>query len=269
MTLSTGMRLTERYRLVEQIGRGGMSEVWRADDEVLDRPVAVKTLASALAADPALRATTWQEARSAARLTHPHVTQVYDYGEAQVDGRAPVPYLVMELVDGQNLAERLGRGPLPWSIAARVAAQVAAALAAAHRLGVVHRDIKPSNVMLTATGAKVLDFGIAALAGAEPGVPAGWLAGTPAYAAPERLHRDGADSACDIYSLGVLLYEALTGSPPTPITTWDEARAAHERATRRIRRAQQVCPRTWRRCADNAYPMTQPTGRRRTRPSPA
>jgi eukaryotic-like serine/threonine-protein kinase len=229
MTLSKGMRLADRYRLVERIGRGGMSEVWRADDELLDRPVAVKTLASGLATEAALRSSTWQEARSAARLTHPHVTQVYDYGEAHVDGSAPTPYLVMELVNGQSLAERLDRGPLPWPVAARVTAQVAAALAAAHRLGVVHRDIKPANVMLTTTGVKVLDFGIAALAGAEPELPNAWRAGTPAYAAPERLHRDNADSACDVYSLGALLHEALTGSPPIPITTWDEARAAHDR----------------------------------------
>jgi serine/threonine-protein kinase len=232
MSFSPGLRLTGRYTLVGQIGRGGMSEVWRADDDLLDRPVAVKALASPLAADPEMRAATWREARSAARLTHPHVTQVYDYGEAPLDGGAPMPYLVMELVDGQNLAERLNHGPLPWRSAVRVAAQVAGALAAAHRLGVVHHDVKPGNVMLTDTGAKVLDFGIAALTDAHPDSEAGWLIGTPAYAAPERLRPGGADPASDIYSLGALLYASLTGHPPIDVATWADASAAHERGER-------------------------------------
>jgi serine/threonine-protein kinase len=216
--------------LIEQIGRGGMSEVWRAEDELLGRPVAVKALAAPIT-HQAPSTATWQEARSAARLTHPHVTQVYDYGEATVAGGAPVPYLVLELVDGLSLADRLSHGRLPWRDATRVAAQVAAGLAAAHRLGVVHRDIKPGNVMLTETGAKVLDFGIAALAGARPDAEAGWLIGTPAYVAPERLRPGPADPAGDIYSLGALLYVSLTGRPPIPITTWGEASAAHQQAS--------------------------------------
>jgi serine/threonine-protein kinase len=227
--LSPGLRLHDRYRLAEQIGAGGMSEVWRADDEVLGRSVAVKVLASPLAADPDLRAATQREARAAARLAHPHVTQVYDYGEASLDGGATVPYLVMELVEGESLADRLARGPLPWQSATRVAAQIAAALAAAHRLGVVHRDIKPGNVMLTATGAKVLDFGIATLAGVHPEHDGGLLIGTPAYAAPERLRPGGADPAADVYGLGAVLYTSLTGRAPIAAGTWDEAAAAHER----------------------------------------
>src|SRR6185295_11928829 len=118
------------------------------------------------------------EARAAARLTHPNVTRVYDYGETALADGTIAAYLVMELVEGQSLADRLRSGPLPWPAAAAVAAQVAAALAAAHRTGLVHRDIKPSNVMLGEPGAKVLDFGIAVLAGGTEGVDGGRLVGT-------------------------------------------------------------------------------------------
>ncbi|MFC4017198.1 serine/threonine-protein kinase [Micromonospora sp. GCM10011542] len=228
------LRLHDRYVLHERIGLGGMSEVWRADDEVLGRPVAVKVLAGKLAADPQLRATIQREARAAARLTHPHVTQVYDYGEATLTGGTVVPYLVMELVDGHNLADRLRLGPLPWPEAVRVAGQIAAALAAAHRIGVVHRDVKPGNVMLTDTGAKVLDFGIAALGGphhplaAQTGEP---LMGTPAYFAPERLADGPPNPASDVYALGVLLYRTLTGQTPLPVQTWEDALEVHRRHT--------------------------------------
>ena len=228
------LRLHDRYVLHERIGLGGMSEVWRADDEVLGRPVAVKALAAPLATDPHLRATIQREARAAARLTHPHVTHVYDYGEATLPGGAVVPYLVMELVDGRNLADRLAEGPLPWAEAVRVGGQVAAALAAAHRIGVVHHDIKPGNVMLTETGAKVLDFGIAALAGPHhplAGQTGEVLMGTPAYFAPERLTAGPPDPASDVYALGALLYRTLTGRAPLPVQTWEDALEVHRRRT--------------------------------------
>jgi eukaryotic-like serine/threonine-protein kinase len=225
------MTLHDRFMLLQRVGMGGMSEVWRADDRVLGRPVAVKVLASPLAADPLLRAATWREARAAARLTHPHVTQVYDYGEASLPGGAVVPYLVMELVEGESLADRLRSGPLPWPDATRMAAEVAAALASAHALGMVHRDVKPGNVMLTPAGAKVLDFGIAALAGGGPDTDGGRLVGTPAYAAPERLQASAAAPASDVYALGVVLFEALTGYPPVAARTWQEAHAAHRKGT--------------------------------------
>ncbi|MFE9694046.1 serine/threonine-protein kinase [Micromonospora sp. NPDC005806] len=219
------LRLHDRYVLREHIGLGGMSEVWRADDEVLHRPVAVKALATQLAADPQLRATLQREARAAARLTHPHITQVYDYGEATLPDGSLVPYLVMELVEGHTLADRLAGGPLAWPEAVRVAGQVAAALAAAHKLGVVHRDIKPGNVMLTETGAKVLDFGIATLAGPRhplAGQTGELMMGTPAYFAPERMTPGPANPASDIYALGALLYRTLTGRAPLPVQTWDD-----------------------------------------------
>ncbi|MEU5785414.1 protein kinase domain-containing protein [Micromonospora lupini] len=224
------LRLHDRYVLHERIGLGGMSEVWRADDEVLGRPVAIKVLAGQLAADPQLRATIQREARAAARLTHPHVTQVYDYAEATLAGGVVVPYLVMELVEGHNLADRLRGGPLPWPEAVRVAGQIAAALAAAHRIGVVHRDVKPGNVMLTDTGAKVLDFGIAALGGldSQSGEP---LMGTPAYFAPERLAAGPPDPASDVYALGALFYRTLTGQAPLPVQSWEDALEVHRRGT--------------------------------------
>jgi serine/threonine-protein kinase len=221
------MTLHDRFTLRERVGVGGMSEVWRADDQVLGRAVAVKALAIPLAADPLLRAATWREARAAARLTHPHVTQVYDYGEAPLPGGTMVPYLVMELVDGESLADRLRSGPLPWTEAARIGAEVAGALTVAHGLGIVHRDIKPGNVMLTATGAKVLDFGIAALTGGGSDTDGGRMVGTPAYAAPERLQAAPATPAIDVYALGVTLYESLTGHPPVPAATWHDAAGAH------------------------------------------
>ncbi|MPZ26251.1 MAG: protein kinase [Micromonosporaceae bacterium] len=219
--VAPGMRLNNRFVLIEQIGTGGMSQVWRATDELLGRPVAVKMLATEIEADPGLRETTWREARAAARLTHPAVTRVYDYGEAALPGGGRAAYLVMELVEGESLAHRLAvAGPLSWPEAARIGAHVAAALAAAHELGVVHHDIKPGNVMLTADGAKVLDFGTAALVGA---IDQDALVGTPSYTAPERLEWAPAQPASDLYSLGVLLYESLTGAPPATLGSWAEA----------------------------------------------
>jgi serine/threonine-protein kinase len=223
-SFTPGQRLHDRFVLVELIGTGGMSQVWRATDEVLGRPVAVKALVAEIAADPALRAATWREARAAARLTHPNITRVYDYGEAPLPDGTRAPYLVMELVEGQSLAGRVAAGPLPWPEVARIGAQVAAALAAAHELGVVHHDVKPGNVMLTASGAKVLDFGTAALVGA---IDQDVLVGTPSYTAPERLEWAPAQPASDVYSLGVLLHEALTGAPPAALASWAEAGDAH------------------------------------------
>ena len=198
-----------RYRLVERLGAGGMSVVWRGYDEVLGRPVAVKLLAAELVADPELRGRVRREARAAARLSHPNVTNVYDYGE-RGDG---TPYVVMELVDGQSLAHRIGAGPLPWRSAVRVAAQVASALAAAHAQGLVHRDVTPANVMLSrGGGVKVVDFGIAAAVGERDRA----VLGTPSYLAPEQRAGGPAQAATDVYALGLLLYHAATGRLPRP-----------------------------------------------------
>jgi serine/threonine protein kinase len=175
-----------RYRLEEPLGTGGMSVVWRAHDDVLDRPVAVKLLAGRYASGPSSRRRIHDEARAAAALSHPNIAQVYDFGESAEHGEC-VPYVVMELVAGRTLDQRLAAGPLPAKVAFRICAEVASSLTAAHADGLVHRDVKPANVMVTPTGAKVIDFGISAAVG-PPGVgePDGELLGTPAYLAPER-----------------------------------------------------------------------------------
>ncbi|MFC7547852.1 serine/threonine-protein kinase [Plantactinospora sp. GCM10030261] len=219
--------LDGRYRLDEHLGSGGMSVVWRAHDEVLDRAVAVKVLAGPLASEPGARARIRAEAKAAAKLWHPHITNVYDYGEWVSPGGEPVPYVVMELLPGQTLADRLAGGPLPPRSAMRICAEVAGALAAAHAQNLVHRDVKPSNVMLTPSGAKVLDFGIAALAGEPELDPDGHRFGTPAYLAPERLLGNEVVPASDVYALGLLIYRALTNRLPWRTETTVEMLTAH------------------------------------------
>ncbi|MEU5963101.1 serine/threonine-protein kinase [Micromonospora parva] len=204
--------LAGRYRLLERLGSGGMSAVHRAYDEVLERDVAVKVL---VASDGNAGQRIRGEAKAAARLSHPHVTSVYDYGESTLEG-VEVPFVVMELLGGHTLEHRLVVGPLPPRAGLRVCAEVGSALAAAHEQGLVHRDIKPSNVMLTPTGAKVLDFGIAAAAGAPEIDFEGRLLGTPAYLAPERLLAGEVVPASDVYALGLLLHRVLTGRLPWP-----------------------------------------------------
>lgn len=213
-----------RYRLEEPLGTGGMAVVWRGYDLVLGRPVAVKLLTARLADDDS-RKRIHAEAKVAARLTHPNVAGVYDFGESRM-GRRRVPYIVMELVDGPTLANRLHDGRLHWRTAVRITAEVAAALAAAHACGVVHRDVKPANIMLARTGVKVVDFGIAAAAGALEDRE-GVLLGTPAYVAPERLDGEPALPAADVYALGVVLYQCLTGALPWSANTLAELIAAH------------------------------------------
>ncbi|MFK4245679.1 serine/threonine-protein kinase [Micromonospora chokoriensis] len=215
--------LAGRYRLLERLGSGGMSAVHRAYDEVLERDVAVKVL---VASDAGARQRIQGEARAAARLSHPHVTGVYDYGESSVDG-VQVPFVVMELLGGHTLEQRLAVGPLPPRAGLRVCAEVASALADAHARGLVHRDIKPGNVMLTPTGAKVLDFGIAAAAGDSEIDFEGRLLGTPAYLAPERLEAGEVLPACDVYALGLLLHRVLTGRLPWPAEAQSGMLRAH------------------------------------------
>lgn len=204
-----------RYRLVDQLGAGGMGVVWRAFDEVLDRQVAVKVLASQYTRDADSRRRVLSEARAAARLSHPHIAGVYDYGESVTESGDRVPFVVMELLNGRTLHQRLKRGPLPTQTAIRICAEVASALAAAHAQGFVHRDVKPGNVMLTASGAKVVDFGLAAVAGERDHADGtAMMLGTPAYLAPERLAGHPVVAATDVYALGLLLYRLLTGTMP-------------------------------------------------------
>ena len=220
-----GMLLAGRYQLESRIAAGAVGEVWRAGDQVLDRLVAVKLLQQGYAGHPQTLARFRAEARHAGSLTHPGIAQVYDYGEA---GPAGVPYLVLELVDGPSLAGVLDGGPLDPGATMDVVAQVAAALAAAHATGLVHRDVKPANLLMGRDGlVKITDFGIAHAAGSAPLTQAGMLVGTPAYLAPERTAGEPATAASDLYSLGIVAYECLTGAPPfrgTPIEVADASR---------------------------------------------
>src|SRR3954464_3815359 len=221
--------LAGRYRLVERPGAGGVSVVWRGFDEVLGRQVAVKVLPPSTSADPSFRRRLRAEAQAAARLSHPNITNVYDYGEATTVDGEPVPYVVMELIDGESLAAVLARvRPLPWQAAGRRTSEVAAALAAAHARGIVHRDVTPANVMLTPTGAKVVDFGISALIGENDIDPDGSLLGTPAYLAPERLEGGQVSPATDVYAVGLLIYRTLIGQLPWDVGTTTALLRAHQ-----------------------------------------
>ncbi|MET0493269.1 MAG: serine/threonine-protein kinase [Actinoplanes sp.] len=226
--LASGGRVGNRYRLIERLGTGGMSVVWRGHDEILGRAVAVKVLSPQLAADSTFRDRLRQEALAAARLSHPNITGIFDFGESPIDEHRTVPYVVMELNDGESVSARLRRdGPFPWREAVVTVAEVASALATAHARGVVHRDVTPANVMLTGAGAKVVDFGISALIGQTDAAPDGSLLGTPAYLAPERLGGGQVSPPADVYALGLLLYRMLTGRFPWPAGNTTEALRAH------------------------------------------
>ncbi|WSQ10783.1 protein kinase [Streptomyces sp. NBC_01231] len=206
------MLIAGRYRLQDPIGRGAMGEVWRGYDETLGRTVAVKLLLPH-DSDPTATSRFRLEAQTAGRLNHPYVVGVYDFGE--FDGRL---FLVMELVEGDSLAGRLSKGgPLPAEQVARIATQAADGLAAAHQQGIVHRDIKPANLLQDAEGTlKIGDFGIARFVDDPSGAltTTGQIVGTSLYLAPERALGRPAGPACDVYALGCVLYQLLTGRPP-------------------------------------------------------
>ncbi|MEV7581638.1 serine/threonine-protein kinase [Streptomyces erythrochromogenes] len=208
-----GSVLAGRYRLEVLLGAGGMGQVWRGTDQLLHRQVAVKVLTRP--GDRVLTTRLLAEARAAAAFSDPHVVAVHDVGEGQFGGHSSV-FLVMELVDGRPLSEVLQKGPLPIDDVVRWGEQICQALEAAHRAGVVHRDVKPSNVLITGTGrTKLCDFGIARRALATQGLTAtGMSIGTPGYMAPEQIRGDTVGPATDLYALGCLLYELLTGLPP-------------------------------------------------------
>ncbi len=207
--------LDARYRLGPVLARGGMSTVFRGTDTRLDRPVAVKVMDPRLAADPVFRARFEREARSAARIQHPAVVGVFDQGEDRT-GPEPTVFLVMELVEGGTLREVLrARGALGVPAALAVLEPVLAGLAQAHRLGLVHRDVKPENVLIARTGeVKVADFGLVVAAAQAGASHVGTILGTVAYLSPEQVVTGSADVRSDVYAVGVLLYELLTGSPP-------------------------------------------------------
>jgi Tol biopolymer transport system component len=226
LTLELGKTLSH-YRLLGKIGEGGMGMVYKAHDERLGRDVALKVLpAGAVAGDEARRRFR-QEALALSRSSHPHIATIYDF-DTENTAQGPIDFLVMEHLEGETLGDRLARGPLPIEQAVRIAIEIASALDRAHQQGVIHRDLKPGNIMLTKSGAKVLDFGLAKLRGAPvptatsthsalptvgqgPLTADGAILGTLQYMAPEQLEGGEADARTDLFALGSILFEMLTG----------------------------------------------------------
>jgi serine/threonine kinase PknH len=213
-----------RYRLVALLGRGGMGEVWRAHDTETDRIVAIKLLPAVMSADEEFKQRFRREAHAAARLNDPHVIPIHHYGE--IDGQL---YVDMRLIEGRDLETVLADGPLDPERAVRIIEQVARALHAAHKVGLIHRDIKPSNILLDADDfAYLIDFGIARALDETRMTKSGNTIGTFQYIAPERLDDQAEEDArADIYSLACVLYEALTGHPPFPGNTMAQLVNAH------------------------------------------
>jgi serine/threonine protein kinase len=221
MGLEAGARLGA-YEIVGLLASGGMGDVYRARDHRLGRDVAVKVIAEGLAADENEHARFLQEARLLASLSHPNILSIFDYGD-----QAGVRFAVMELLEGINLRQRMAGRSLPWRTATAIAVAVAKGLAAAHANGIVHRDLKPENVFLLADGGvKILDFGLARrdqrhprredgrIGGEVPAVEDGGLVGTALYMAPEQVMGLPVDARTDIFALGCVLYEMLTGDRP-------------------------------------------------------
>lgn len=213
-----------RYRLIALIGQGGMGKVYRAHDTVLGRDVALKVLPPELAAEGDYQQRFRREAMTAARLNEPHVIPIFDSGE--IDGRL---YLVMPIIEGTDVQTLLARdGPMSPQRAVQVVEQLAAALSAAHRHGLVHRDVKPSNALVTGDDfVYLIDFGIVQDVGASRLTSTGMMVGTLAYMAPERFTAGSADARSDVYALACVLYECLTGSTPYPGDSLEQQIAGH------------------------------------------
>jgi serine/threonine protein kinase len=210
MNPEAGMTLGSRYTLTDRIAAGGMGDVWRATDSVLGREVAVKVMRPNAAEDPTFANRFRDEARHSAGMSHQNIATVYDYGED--DGTA---YLVMELVDGEPLSQIIARGPMNPDQVRGIVGQAALALAAAHAAGVVHRDVKPANILITPDGrVKLTDFGIARAADGASHTRTGEVLGTPQYLSPEQALGRGATGASDLYALGIITQEMLTGRKP-------------------------------------------------------
>ncbi len=219
MPLAPGTKLGP-YEITTPLGAGGMGEVYRARDTRLDRSVAIKILPAQLSNDPVRKQRFEREAKTISSLNHPHICVLHDIGLQN-----GVEYLVMECVEGETLAKRLEKGPLPLGQVLRYGAQTADALDKAHKSGVIHRDLKPANIMLTPTGAKLLDFGLAKPAAPLTSAPTltaaatqdspvteqGTIVGTFQYMSPEQIEGKELDGRSDIFSLGAVLYEMLTG----------------------------------------------------------
>jgi serine/threonine protein kinase len=261
------------YDVLEKLGEGGMGAVYRARDRRLDRLVAIKFLPSDAAGDADRRRRFLDEARAASALNHPSIVTIYDVGETAGDSAA---FIAMELVDGATLADTLHSSLLPAADAVRIAIQIADAIEAAHRAGVIHRDLKPANVMLSGGRVKILDFGLArrSVSAAESDeltrTAPGMIMGTASYMAPEQIEGREADPRSDVFALGLILYEMLSGqrafsrsSPmatmaailheqPAPLRTPDALREIVERCL--ARRAED----RFQRMADVVWPTSKP-----------
>jgi serine/threonine-protein kinase len=209
-----GTAFLRRYVLLGVLGQGGVSVVYHALDTVRGRSTAVKMLNPTLADDVQAQERLHREAMITARMRHPSVPRIYDYGDAPLADGTVVPYVVMEMLAGSVLTERLAGGPLPWPEAVRVAASVADVLAVAHRRGVVHRDISARNIMMTATGAKIIDFGVAVTVNVPDPGEGPFVVEPPAR--PSNDFAGPGQPADDVYAVGVLLYQMLTGTSPYP-----------------------------------------------------
>ncbi|NNE47971.1 MAG: protein kinase, partial [Rhodothermales bacterium] len=207
--------IISHYRVVGQLGQGGMGIVYKAEDTKLDRTVALKLLPPHALASEDDRARFYREARAAAALNHPNIAHVYEIDESDVEGEAKRPFIAMEYIDGESLAERVAKGPLPLQDAISIATQVADGLKAAHEKNIVHRDVKSGNIMLTSAGVpKILDFGLAKTAASTKLTQMGSTLGTVAYMSPEQARGEEVDRRSDVWSLGVILYEMVSGQMP-------------------------------------------------------
>jgi serine/threonine protein kinase len=219
--MQAGEEVAGRYRLEEELAAGGMAEVWRATDARLERPVAVKFLAPALTGDPEFLVRFFAEAQSAARLVHPNVVPVLDFGQ-----HSERPFIAMQYIPS-SLSDLMGE-PLDREIAVTYVAQAARGAGGAHEIAIVHRDIKPANILLADDGtAKLGDFGIAWPGGGSGLTATGAVIGSPYYISPEQIAGEPATARSDVYSLGVVLYEALTGRRPFEDKSITAVAAAH------------------------------------------
>jgi serine/threonine protein kinase len=229
--VSVAQTTVKRYRRVRQLGHGGMATVEVARDTELDRPVAIKRLAENLAAKEEYKQRFLREARLAARLSHPNIVAVYDAGAEN-----GVPFIVMEYVEGETASDLLRRrGRLEPAEAVALAVQACSGLETAHQAGLIHRDIKPQNLLITTDGTlKIADFGIARSLDGTQLTQVGTVLGTAGYLAPEQAAGESVTAAADIYALGAVLYELLTGAPRTKRTVWPSSSSSRPKARSRL-----------------------------------